>query len=101
MSMGISVDQKALKDFCVRHHIKSLAFFGSVLREDFRPESDVDVLVQFEEGHVPGFIRLASIEIELSSLFGGRRPDMITMKALHPRLREEILTRSKVAYAQG
>ena len=51
-----------IAEFCQKHHIRKLSLFGSVLREGFHPESDVDILVEFEPGHVPGFIRLASIE---------------------------------------
>lgn len=60
-------------EFCQRHHICKLSLFGSVLREDFGPHSDVDVLVGFELGHVPGFFRLFDLEEELSGLFGGRK----------------------------
>jgi len=71
----IAVPKGALPDFHQRHHIRRLALFGSVLRADFRAESDVDVLVEFEPGHVPGFIRLAGMELELEALFGGRKVD--------------------------
>ncbi len=54
MSLRITVNQRQLADFCRRHHIRKLAFFGSVLRDDFRPDSDVDVLLEFEPEHVPG-----------------------------------------------
>ncbi|MBA3425649.1 MAG: nucleotidyltransferase domain-containing protein, partial [Rubrobacter sp.] len=69
----IAVSPDELADFCRCHHIRKLSFFGSVLRKDFGPESDVDVLVEFEPGHVPGFIRLFEIEQEFSSLIGGAR----------------------------
>jgi len=49
------VPREAITDFCRRHHIRKLALFGSVLRDDFRPDSDIDVLVEFEPGHIPGF----------------------------------------------
>ena len=60
------------------HHIDRLALFGSVLREDFTPNSDIDVLVEFDPDHIPGLITLAGMEIELSELIGGRRVDMNT-----------------------
>ncbi|MEO6324284.1 MAG: nucleotidyltransferase family protein [Thermoanaerobaculia bacterium] len=84
--------------FCSDHHIRKLALFGSVLRDDFGPESDVDVLVEFEEGHVPGF---AFIEMkdELSNLMGGRRIDLITPKFLLPLMRERVLAAAEVLYA--
>ena len=63
--------------FCRRHHIRRLALFGTVLRDDFGPESDIDVLVEFEAGHVPG-LSFVSIEREVSNLLHGRRVDMVS-----------------------
>jgi predicted nucleotidyltransferase len=68
-----------------------LALFGSVLRDDFRPDSDLDVLVEFDTGAVPGFLGLESLRRELSLLVGGRTIDLVTRGALHPRLRERVL----------
>ncbi len=72
----LSIPKEQLAVFCRRHHIRKLSLFGSVLREDFRPDSDVDVLVEFVPGNVPGFIRLGSIEEELEQLFDGRKVDL-------------------------
>ena len=72
VSPHISIDRDAVTAFCRRHHIKRLALFGSVLRDDFRPDSDVDVLVEFEPGHVPG-LDFVTIEREFSGLLQGRR----------------------------
>lgn len=82
MPVQLEIDRSALGDFCERHHIRKLALFGSVLREDFGPSSDVDVLVEFEPEHVPGLIRFGAIERELGRLFGGRRGDPVTFKGL-------------------
>jgi predicted nucleotidyltransferase len=71
----VCVPREQLAAFCRRQHIRRLALFGSVLRDDFRPESDVDVLVEFEPDQVPGLLRLAGMEQELSQLFG-RRVDL-------------------------
>ena len=79
MSPHISIDRDAVSAFCRRHHITRLALFGSVLRDDFGPDSDVDVLVEFQAGHVPGF-NFVSIEREFSGLLHGRRVDMVTPK---------------------
>jgi predicted nucleotidyltransferase len=79
-----------LTDFCRRHHIRKLSLFGSVLRDDFGPDSDVDVLVEFDEQHVPGF-EFIRIQLELSELLGGRKVDLVTSRALSPFLREKIL----------
>ncbi|MCX5684834.1 MAG: nucleotidyltransferase domain-containing protein, partial [Planctomycetota bacterium] len=70
MATAIAVDRKRIADFCRQHHIRKLALFGSVLGSDFRPDSDVDVLVEFQPGYPVGLIRLAGIEREFSSLLG-------------------------------
>lgn len=87
--------------FCRRHHIRRLALFGSVLREDFGPGSDIDVLVEFEPGHVPGLIRFVGLEIELSTLLGGRKVDMRTLEDLSRYFRDEVLQTAEVQYAEG
>lgn len=88
-------------DFCQRHHIRKLALFGSVLRDDFGPDSDIDVLVEFEPDHAPGFFRLFDMEEELSSLFGGRKVDLRTPEDLSRYFRDEIIARAQVQYVQG
>ena len=97
MSVHIPVDRRKIAAFCRKHHIRRLAFFGSVLRDDFGPESDVDVLVEFEAGHPVGFITLAGMEIELSKLLG-RKADLLTPGFFRPSLREEILKEAEVQY---
>jgi hypothetical protein len=101
MPARISVDRRQLADFCRKHHILRLSLFGSVLREDFGPQSDVDVLVEFEPGHAPGFIRLHFMEEELAGLLGGRRVDVVTPKCLNHRIRRHVLAAAEVQYAQG
>src|SRR5437870_835037 len=100
MRARIAVDREQIADFCRRNYIRRLALFGSVLRDDFGPDSDVDVLVEFESGHVPGlaFIRL---EQELSKLLGGRRVDLVTPKFLNDRIRDRVLEDAEVQYAEG
>ena len=95
------VPAEAIADLCRRHHIRRLSFFGSVLRDDFGPESDVDVLVEFEPDHVPGFLRIHDIEQELSGLLAGRRVDLVTEKFLNRRIRDSVLASAEVEYAQG
>lgn len=90
-----------LRDFCRRHHVVSLYFFGSVLGGDFGPASDVDVLVEFAEDHLPGFFSLGAMEDELSQMLEGRRVDLVTKAALHPLIRERVLAQAQVQYAQG
>lgn len=94
----IPVDAAVLADLCRRHHIRRLALFGSVLRDDFGPASDVDVLVEFEPGQTIGF-EIITIEEDLSALFGGRRVDVVIEKYLNPRLRDRVLASAQVQYA--
>ena len=101
MRARIRVDSGRLRDFCRRNHIRKLAFFGSVLRDDFRPDSDVDILVEFEADHVPGLIRFGQMEEELSRLLGDRRLDLITPKFLSHRIRDRILAEAEVQSAEG
>jgi predicted nucleotidyltransferase len=97
----VNLPKKKIGDFCRRHHIRKLAVFGSALREDFRSESDLDVLVEFEPGHTPGLIRLAGMEIELSTLLGGRKVDMNTPLCLSPYFRDEVLAEAEPVYVAG
>ena len=97
MNPRISIDRDAVSAFCQRHYIARLALFGSVLRDDFGPESDVDVLVEFEPGHVPG-LGFMSMERELSGLLHGRRVDLITPKFLNPRIRQQVLAAAQPLY---
>jgi len=101
MAPAIAVDCQQIARLCGRHHIRKLSLFGSVLREDFQPDSDVDVLVEFEPGHVPGFIRLYFTEEELSRLLGSRKADLVTPKFLNSRIKSRILAEAEVQYDQG
>jgi len=89
-----------IADSCRRHHIRKLSLFGSVLRDDFRPDSDVDVLVEFEEGKSPGLIRLAGMELELSEMLGGRKVDMNTPRCLSSYFRQRVKQEAEVQYAE-
>ena len=100
MSIQIEIPQDELAAFCRRNHIRRLALFGSVLRDDFRPDSDVDVLVEFEPGAQVGLITLAGIEIELSRLLG-RKAEMHTVKGLNPHFRDDVLDSAEVQYEQA
>ncbi len=97
MNSQLSIDRETVSAFCQRHHIRRLALFGSVLRDDFGPESDIDVLVEFQAGHVPG-LSFVSIEREFSGLLHGRRVDMVTPKFLNPRIRDQILSSAEPLY---
>lgn len=97
MAIQIRVDVESVAGFCRRHHIRRLAVFGSVLRDDFRPDSDVDVLVQFEDGHTPGW-ELFDLEDELSALLG-RRVDLNTPGFLSRSWRQRVIDEAQVLYA--
>ena len=96
----INIPQTEIAEFCHRHHICRLALFGSILRDDFRPDSDVDVLVEFEPGSVPGLLGLTGMELELSELMGGRKVDMNTLRSLSRYFRDKVQEESEVIYAR-
>ena len=101
MPQRIKVDKERLSDFCRRNHIARLSFFGSVLKEDFKPDSDIDVLVDFEAAHTPGFLRIAQLERELSILLDNRKVDLRTLQDLSRYFRNEVLSEADVQYAQA
>ncbi len=98
MSLRILVNRDRIAEFCQRHHIRKLAFFGSVLREDFRPESDVDVLVEFEPDYRLGLFELIRIQREFSDLIG-READFRTPQDLGRYMRDRVIAESEVQYA--
>ena len=95
----IDIPSQAISDFCKRNHIRKLSFFGSVLRDTFKPGSDVDVLVEFEPGHTPG-LGLIRMQDELSEILGGFPVDLLTPKFINHRIRERILSSAYVQYTQ-
>ena len=100
MSQATSIfSADEIAEFCRRHHIRRLSLFGSVLREDFGPESDIDVLVEFEPGHVPGFFALYDMEQQLSAMVGGRKVDLRTPEDLSRYFRDDVLAHAEVQYA--
>ncbi len=101
MNPQIAISRTALASLCQEHGIKRLALFGSALREDFGPESDIDVLVEFEPDRIPGLLGVADMELELSELFSGRKVDLRTPEDLSPYFRQEVLDTAEVQYAQG
>lgn len=101
MTDRLTIDRKALDAFCRSHGIRKLSLFGSALRDDFGPDSDVDVLVEFEEGVRPSLLTLAEIEAQLSPLFGGRRVDLGRPEDLHPALAAQILRSAERQYERA
>ena len=98
MTTHLSFDRQELADFARRNQLRRLAFFGSVLREDFGPDSDVDVVVEFEPGARIGLLGMATLEIELSEIIG-RKVDLRTPQDLSRYFREDVLAQAEVQYA--
>lgn len=94
----ITVPKEGSGEFCRRNHVRNLALFGSVVRGDFHPDSDVDVLVEFEPGARVGFLALGRMQRELSALFG-RPVDLVPRDGLKPIIREDVLSGAEVLYA--
>lgn len=97
----IAVDKEKVAVFCRENRIRRLALFGSVLREDFGPGSDVDVLVEFDPGHAPGLLGMVRLESGLAAIFGGRKIDMRTPEDLSRYFRREVLRLAEVQYARS
>jgi len=98
VSVQLEISRTAVDEFCRKHHIRQLALFGSVLREDFGPDSDVDVLVEFEPGVRIGLIGLAGLELELSEILG-RQVDLNTPGFISRYFRDQVLQEAEVLYA--
>jgi len=101
MNKNIVIAKEKIADFCEQHHIRRLAIYGSALRDDFGPESDVDVLVEFLPCQVPGLFRLFEMEEELSDLLGGRKVDMRTPEDLSRYFRDKVVATEEVQYVRG
>ena len=99
MDLEAFLSSRQLKNFCKKHLIRQLSFFGSVVRDDFGPQSDIDVLVKFEPGHTPGF-DFFLMEAELSQLLG-RKVDLQTLNFLSPEIRRSVLSEAVPAYEQA
>ena len=96
----LDIDDAALAAFCRRHHVIRLSLFGSVLAGQEGPTSDIDLLVEFELGQVPGMVGLAGMESELSALLRGRRVDLRTPNDLSRYFREDVIRRAEVQFAR-
>jgi hypothetical protein len=93
-------DKATTAAFCLKHHIQRLSLFGSQLEGGAGPKSDIDLLVEFESGKEPGFLGLAEMERELSTLLGGRTVDLRTPNDLSRYFRDEVIRSSLVQYAR-
>jgi len=95
--LPINIPHDKIAEFCQRYHISKLSLFGSILRNDFRPDSDVDVLVEFMPEQCPGFLGLAGMEIELTEMLG-RKVDLRTAEELSRYFREKVVDSAEVLY---
>ena len=100
MENKIKLPKDKIAKFCQENYIIKLSLFGSVLRNDFNENSDIDILVEFDKNHIPGFIRLANIQNTLSKLLGGREVDIRTPNDLSPYIRDKVLNTTEVQYVQ-
>lgn len=94
---AVKLPAEKIADFCRRNGIRRLSLFGSILRDDFRPDSDVDFLVEFEPGRVPGLLGISGMEIELTELVG-RRADLRTAGDLSRHFRDEVMRTAELQY---
>ena len=94
---NLKIPKDKIAEFCRKNHIRKLSLFGSALRDDFKPDSDVDVLVEFEPGAHVGLIKLAGLELELGELLG-RKVDLNTPGFINRYYRERVLTEAEVQY---
>jgi predicted nucleotidyltransferase len=97
---NIKIPKDNIAEFCKRNGIRKLSLFGSALRDDFRPDSDIDLLVEFRDGAAPSLLDLACMERELSVVLGGRKVDLRTPQELSRYFRDEVLSSASVQYAE-
>ena len=100
MHKSLNLDDSTIARFCVQHRIRRLALFGSQMKGTAGPDSDIDLLVEFEPDGVPGLFGIAAMEQELSALLGGRKVDLRTAQDLSRHFREEVVRTAEVQYAQ-
>ena len=96
----IYIPTKKVETFCIKYHVKKLSLFGSVLRDDFRSDSDIDVLVEFQEEHKPSLFEFVPMESELSKIFEGRKVDLRTFSELSKYFREKVAQEAQIIYVQ-
>jgi uncharacterized protein len=101
MTQLLAIDRQRLALLCQRHRIRRLSLFGSVLKGRARPDSDVDLLVEFEAQATPTLLDMAAAELELSELMGGRKVDLRTARELSRYFRDEVVREAQVQYAAG
>ncbi len=100
MSTRLPLDRQRLAKVCRSYYVRRLALFGSALREDFRPDSDVDLLIEFDPDRRPGMVGLHQLGEELSGVFGGHRIDLVNPRYLNRRIRDSVLGEAEVQFAE-
>ena len=100
MRKRLNLDEAILARFCEQHHIRRLALFGSQIKGTAGPDSDIDLLVEFEPEHIPGLLGIAGMELELSDMLGGRKVDLRTAGDLSRYFRDEVVRTAEVQYAR-
>lgn len=99
MKANLSMQREALAAFYQKHGTRRFAIFGSALRDDLGPESDIELLVEFDPEHIPTLFDIASMEQELSYMLGGQKVDLRTPEDLSRYFRDQVLAEAKVQYA--
>jgi hypothetical protein len=99
-SLADYIPKEKIAEYCRKNHIVKLALFGSALRDELKSDSDIDILVEFEKGHVPGLITFAGMEIELTDMIG-RKVDLRTAGDLSRYFRDDVVNSAEVQYAVG
>ena len=100
MHPSLNLDEATVTRFCESHHIRRLALFGSQLKGTAQPDSDIDLLVEFDPAHIPGLFEVTAMEIELSGLVGGKKVDLRTPGDLSRYFRDEVVRSAEVQYAR-
>jgi predicted nucleotidyltransferase len=100
MHPSLNIEPATLAQFCRTHHIGRPALFGSQLKGTSRPDSDIDLLVEFELNAAPGLLGIAAMEFELADLLGGRKVDLPTAEDLSCHFRDEVVSTAEVQYAR-
>jgi predicted nucleotidyltransferase len=101
MNIAAEVDRGKLAELCRRYHVRQLSVFGSAVRNELRPESDIDFLIEFAPESRPGMVEFYQLEQELSALYGGRRVDLVNPRYLNHRIRERVLAEAELQFAEG
>jgi uncharacterized protein len=99
--MVLAKDIRELESVCRRYGVRRLSLFGSAVRGELGPDSDVDFLVEYDPSKRPGMVEMQELEDRLSAIYGGRKVDLVNPKYLNPRLKKRILAEAQLQYGEG